>query len=497
MLWTVFLSRRPMKKEVLLVWLGTGCLPQASSLALITLPQSAELLLALPEPARSSGSILRRAVALPACGFPILGRRTEPRFVDLARSWCKSRFIPTYGSRVRQVAAKSRGAFVYQALFATSRRECCIKGISGSNGLLPCLPQAARLTPYKLDILMRRSFFAAGFSLLALCASLAPAQTTHISAVSSFSFPLAQSQSSSAEASPVEWSFTPSQTSAGASTANPAAASPNPLVQSGEPICGISHLVRCFEDLGKDDEGIFSSPFHIKPRDAYWLTPLGASTGLAFAYDRDAEQAAGVDPNRTRIADDIANFGSYYATGLGGAGVYFLGLADKNPKLAETGRLVAEAVIDSATVTAALKMVSNRQRPLQGNGHGDFWADGTNHWEFDSSFPSDHASSSMAMARVVSGEYPHWYVMVPAYGFVEAVSISRLLANQHFPSDIVVGQAVGFLTATYVLNHHALYRPGKKGLVNRLLSTVTPVANAQSRTFGASMRIPITIFQGR
>ncbi len=344
---------------------------------------------------------------------------------------------------------------------------------------------------------MRRSFFAAGFCLLALCASSAMAQTTNISAVPSFAFPLAQSESSSAEVSPVNWTFTTDQTTSDAATANSAAASPNPLVQSGEPICGISHLVRCFEDLGKDDEGIFTSPFHIKPRDAYWLMPLGASTGLAFAYDQDAEQAAGVDPNRTKIADDIANFGSYYATGVGGAGVYFLGLAKKNPKLAETGRLVAEAVIDSATVTAALKMVSNRQRPLQGNGQGDFWADGTRHWEFDSSFPSDHASSSMAMARVVSGEYPHWYVMVPAYGFVEAVSISRLLANQHFPSDIVVGQAVGFLTATYVLNHHALYRPGKKGLVDRLLSTVTPVANAQSRTFGASMQIPITIFRDR
>jgi membrane-associated phospholipid phosphatase len=312
-----------------------------------------------------------------------------------------------------------------------------------------------------------------------------------------FNLQLAQSTRSYGEGLAADWHIAQSQATSGPSSANSAPALPNPIVQNGKPICGISHLVRCIEDLGEDDAGIFTSPFHVKPRDSYWLMPLGAATGLAFAYDRDAQRAAGVDASRTNTANTISDFGSFYATGLEGAGIYFLGLAKKNPKLAETGRLGAEAVIDSGTVTAAIKVVSNRQRPLQGNGHGDFWADGTNHWEWDSSFPSDHATATMALARVISGEYPHWYVMVPAYGFAETISISRLLANQHFPSDIVVGQAIGFLTGTYVLNHHALYRPGKRGLMDRLLGTVTPVTNAQTRTFGASMEIPTTIFRHR
>lgn len=266
---------------------------------------------------------------------------------------------------------------------------------------------------------------------------------------------------------------------------------PNAVIQNDKPICGITHLVRCVQDLGEDDKGIFTSPLRLKPKDTYWLAPLSAATGLALAYDSDAAQAVGVDTNRANKANKIADFGSFYATGAEAAGLYFFGLAQKNSKLAETGRLGAEAVIDSGTVTLATKLLSNRQRPLQGNQQGGFWADGVSHWEWDSSFPSDHASASMALARVIAGEYPRWYVVVPAYGFAEAVSISRILANQHFPSDILVGQAIGFLTGTYVLNHRALSRLGKESMASRLLGSVRPIINGRSHTLGASMEISL------
>ena len=264
-----------------------------------------------------------------------------------------------------------------------------------------------------------------------------------------------------------------------------------PQPSSGEPICGLMHLGRCLRDFGSDEKGIFTSPLRTRAKDAYWMMPLGAATGLALAYDTDAQNTLGVDQNRTNIANNIANFSSPYAAGAESAGIYFLGLAQKNPKLAETGRLSAEALLDSESVTLATKMVTNRHRPLQGNKQGNFWADGTAHWEFDSSFPSGHATASMALARVIAGEYPRWYVAVPAYGFAEAIGISRILANQHFPSDVIVGQAIGFLTGGYVLNHHSLYRSGaKKALTSRLVSSISPLADPEAKAVGASIEIP-------
>lgn len=268
---------------------------------------------------------------------------------------------------------------------------------------------------------------------------------------------------------------------------------PQSTTASDQPvICGITHLGRCIQDLAEDNKGIFTSPLRLQKKDAYWLAPLGAATGLAVAYDADALQAVGYDAGRAKTANRISDFGSFWASGAEGAGIYFVGLAKKNSKLAETGRLGAEAVIDSGGVVLVTKLVSNRQRPLQGNGHGDFWPYGTDHWTWDSSFPSDHSASTMALARVISGEYPRWYVMVPAYGFAEAVGVSRILANQHFPSDVLVGQAIGFLTGSYLLNHRALYRPGaKKTLATRLIGSVNPIADPRTRTMGASMEIPL------
>ena len=268
---------------------------------------------------------------------------------------------------------------------------------------------------------------------------------------------------------------------------------PNSIQPSnGEPICGIVRLGRCIRDLGSDEKGVFTSPFRLQPKDSYWLLPFGAATGLAFAYDAEAAKTLGVDQNRTDIADNITNFGSYYATGAESAGVYFLGLARKDPKLAETGRLSAEAILASGTVTLVIKMAANRQRPLQGNKEGDFWAAGTNHWEFDSSFPSDHATASMALARVFASEYPHWYVAVPAYGFAESIGISRILANQHFPSDVLVGQAIGFLTGSYVLHHHAFYCCGQENILsNKIMSTINPIADPRTHAVGVSMEIPL------
>lgn len=271
-----------------------------------------------------------------------------------------------------------------------------------------------------------------------------------------------------------------------------ASSAANPSTLTGEPICGFKHIGTCIANLGEDERGIFTSPLHIKPKDAYWLAPLGASTGLALAYDGDASATLGHDQGRINTAGNISNMGEFWATGGESAGIYFLGLYRKSPKLAETGRLAAESILASGTVTLATKLVTNRERPRDGNGQGGFWTNPPSGYTWDSSFPSGHATASMALARVVAGEYPHWYVMVPAYGFAETVSICRVLALAHFPSDVIVGQAFGFLSASYVLNHRSLYRPGaKKTLTSRLLGSVNPVMDARTHTLGASMEIPL------
>lgn len=222
---------------------------------------------------------------------------------------------------------------------------------------------------------------------------------------------------------------------------------------SQAPICGIAHVGQCLKDLGHDQAGIWTSPLRISPKDAIWLAPFAAATGVALHYDAQAQQELGVDKTRIDISNTISDVGLYGSMG-GAGGLYLIGLKTHNDHLAETGRLGGEAIINALLVMEGLKLVTNRQRPNEGNGRGDFWPHGTSQYETDGSLPSGHAIATWAFAEVIASKYPSKPVQFGAYAFALAISASRVTAREHFPSDILVGSTFGYLIGRYVVRHH-------------------------------------------
>ncbi len=247
-------------------------------------------------------------------------------------------------------------------------------------------------------------------------------------------------------------------------------------------ICGVTHLGQCLKDIVHDQAGIWTSPLRVQTTDAFWLVPFAAGTGIALHYDAQAQQSLGVDKTRMDVSNIISGFGSSYATLGGSAGLYFLGLGTHNEHLAETGRLGAEAVIDSLLVVEALKLATNRERPNEGNGRGGFWPHGTRSYELNGSFPSGHAAESFALARVIASEYPSKPVQIAAYAFALAISASRVTARQHFPSDVLVGGTFGYLIGGYVVRHHAAENVGSG-------FTFMPIMDVAAHTFGANIAL--------
>ena len=65
------------------------------------------------------------------------------------------------------------------------------------------------------------------------------------------------------------------------------------------------------------------------------------------------------------------------------------------------------------------------------------------------SFPSGHAIEAYALAKVLAEEYPDKEEEL--FNMAEAVSLSRVLMGNHYPSDIEAGEKIGLLIAdTYL-----------------------------------------------
>ncbi len=213
-----------------------------------------------------------------------------------------------------------------------------------------------------------------------------------------------------------------------------------------DPANSSNRLLNLPRQLLHDQLGMWTSPRNIQLSDATWLVPLGGFTAALLSTDSDASRHLSNDPGTLLRYRHISDYGAYSMAGGAGA-LYLWGLTNHNEHQRETGFLSGEAAIDSLVVVEALKYATRRQRPYQDGGTGPFWHGGT-------SFPSEHSAVAWSIAGTIAHEYPSPLMRFLAYGAATAISASRITAKQHFPSDVLVGMALGYLTSEYVYRQH-------------------------------------------
>ena len=87
------------------------------------------------------------------------------------------------------------------------------------------------------------------------------------------------------------------------------------------------------------------------------------------------------------------------------------------------------AAVTSGLFVPMVKIIVGRPRPSGDN----------------LSFPSGDSSIAFVWATVVAAEYP--VLAVPCFVAAAAVAVMRITARRHYPSDILVGSAIGFAAA--------------------------------------------------
>src|SRR3954470_1342443 len=206
-----------------------------------------------------------------------------------------------------------------------------------------------------------------------------------------------------------------------------------------------NHLMIPFIDhLVQDQRSFWLAPAHFHRQDLKWIVPFaGVTAGFVQGDSWISKQIPLGEVNRSKM---FSNYATYSLIGTG-AGSFLLGHIKNDDQMSEAGLLSGEAAINSTAISYFIKSVAQRERPYQQNGTGSFFQSG-------SSFPSEHAAIAWSIASVMAHEYPGTLTKILAYGLATGVSATRVTGQQHFPSDVIIGSALGWYFGRQVYRAH-------------------------------------------
>jgi hypothetical protein len=200
------------------------------------------------------------------------------------------------------------------------------------------------------------------------------------------------------------------------------------------------------KNIALDQKAIWTSPKHLRLADTDWIIPFAGIAAVSLASDTHVSQGLTHSPSIVSKTNSFSNYGIGALGGITG-GMYLLGKITHDDHAQEAGLLSGEAAVDAVGVTTLLQYSFGRQRPPDGTGQGYFWHGGT-------SFPSDHSTAAWAVASVMAHEYPSPLSKLFFYGLASAVSVSRVTGKDHFPTDVLVGGAIGWFIGQRVYRAH-------------------------------------------
>jgi len=137
---------------------------------------------------------------------------------------------------------------------------------------------------------------------------------------------------------------------------------------------------------------------------------------------------------------------------------YLVSLLRHNHYDQATSLFAGEAVVDDTILMIVLKAITRRDRPsdrpINGPYNDTFFNSHAGPLGKASSFPSGHAMMSFSIATVFAQRYKqHKWLPWVAYGAASLISFTRLTTGAHFPSEVFLGAATGFVIARFDVLH--------------------------------------------
>jgi hypothetical protein len=224
---------------------------------------------------------------------------------------------------------------------------------------------------------------------------------------------------------------------------------PQPVAKQADAPVALHTVPR---DLWQDQRTIWTAPLHASDRAMITGIALIAVAGVAGSEDTPIMQRHFLDPQSNSHAGTAANG----LTGLMVAApvaLYGMGRMRQDTHAEQTGLVAGEAIVDGLALNELMKIVSRRERPTVDNAKGRFFQPGVN---WNSSFPSTHITIAWSSATVLATASRSRWIKIAAYSAAAGVSVARVAGRDHFPSDVVVGSALGWAVGRCVSHRHHL-----------------------------------------
>lgn len=215
-----------------------------------------------------------------------------------------------------------------------------------------------------------------------------------------------------------------------------------------------SYVKSYFTDAYK----LVKSPLGWNKKQALTGAAVLGVTGLSFAIDKDVSDF--FERNQNDFATDLNTYffdpyGKMYYTIPVMGGLYIYGaIAKKNKEKAVAMDLV-KASFYSGVLALGVKHLAHRARPYQNNPKDPFDFGGPAGKFGHTSFFSGHTVEAFTFAGVLANHYSDKkFLVYSVYSLAVLEGVSRIYIQKHYPSDVILGAAVGIAVSRFVVKNN-------------------------------------------
>lgn len=193
---------------------------------------------------------------------------------------------------------------------------------------------------------------------------------------------------------------------------------------------------------------IATGPLRWKQKEWIIAGSVAVVGGALYIFDDEIRQVFQKNKNEnldlaSKYICEPLGSGLYPAALFGG--YYLYGLAANNKKARQIALGGTQAFVMAAVSSQVLKHIFHRHRPCRDNTPNPYlWEGPFKAWDC-TAFPSGHTTAAFAIASMMSKVYgDKIWVGILSYGLATGVGLSRVYDNVHWPSDVLIGAALGY-----------------------------------------------------